>query len=196
MKIVIPMAGHSRRFQKAGYQIPKPFLPIGDKTMIEQVCRMFSSSDHFIFVVHKDHYANPSYRAILERATPYKDIVPIDSHENGPLFTALSADPFMQPEEPVLLSYCDFVVRWDYRRFLLKAAMSEGAIPVFKGFHPASFGTTFYAYIRANEKDEMLELRETILHAEPGRRICIRGPLLRRQMVPIQALCGTGTTGG
>ena len=36
----------------------------------------------------------------------------------------------------------------------------DGGIPSFKGFHPASFGDTLYAYMRVNSNDEMLELRE------------------------------------
>jgi len=35
--VVIPMAGEGSRFQKAGYTIPKPFIPVGGKPMIQWV---------------------------------------------------------------------------------------------------------------------------------------------------------------
>jgi NDP-sugar pyrophosphorylase family protein len=36
----------------------------------------------------------------------------------------------------------------------------SAAIPSFKGFHPASFGNTKYAYLKVNENMEMIDLRE------------------------------------
>lgn len=160
-KIVIPMAGHSRRFQAAGYTVPKPFILIDGKPMIERVCRMFSRQDEFIFVCNGEQLdAEPSYRDILTRCAPRTRIVEIPPHELGPVYSALSADPYLDDGDPVIISYCDFTMQWNYGRFLLKAAMYEGAIPVFRGFHPASLGDTYYCYIRTNDELEMLELRE------------------------------------
>ena len=155
------MAGHSRRFQAAGYHIPKPFIPIDGKLMIERVCRMFSSHDEFIFICNRDHLrAEPAYREILANIAPLTHIVDIPPHELGPVYSALAADEYMRDEEPVIITYCDFTMSWNYKRFLQKAAMYEGAIPVFRGFHPASFGDTYYCYVRTNEELEMIELRE------------------------------------
>ena len=156
------MAGHSRRFQSAGYGgIPKPFILIDGKPMIERVCRMFSPLDEFIFVCNEEHLqANPTYRDDLTRIAPRTHIVAIAPHELGPVYTALAADEVMQDDEPVIISYCDFTMSWNYKQFLLKAALYDGAIPVFRGFHPASFGDTYYCYIRTNDELEMIELRE------------------------------------
>ncbi|MFA5138753.1 MAG: NTP transferase domain-containing protein [Elusimicrobiota bacterium] len=160
MKIVIPMAGRSRRFSEVGYTVPKPFIDIDGSPMIERVCRMFSQTDEFIFVCDQGHLSEPAYSRILEAAAARKRIVGIPAHDDGPLATSLAADPWMAPEDPVIVSYCDFVVRWDYRQFLMKASMADGAIAVFRGFHPASLGETKYAYLRTNERQEMEELRE------------------------------------
>ncbi|MBI5787926.1 MAG: NTP transferase domain-containing protein [Candidatus Schekmanbacteria bacterium] len=160
MKIIIPMAGHSRRFKQAGYATPKPFILIDGEPMIKRVCQMFSPSDEFIFVCNKEHLTNQDYLKILESIVLKYHIAGIEPHEYGPTYSAMQAEPYVNPDEPVIINYCDFTVQWDYRQFLRKAELYEGALPVFRGFHPASFGDTYYAYVKANENMEMVELRE------------------------------------
>ena len=122
---------------------------------------MFSPNDEFIFMCNKEHLVNENYREILSNVTQFYHIVEIEPHEYGPVYSALQAEAYIKDENnPVIISYCDFTMEWNYRQFLSKAAQYEGAIPVFKGFHPASFGDTYYAYIKANKELEMIELRE------------------------------------
>lgn len=155
------MAGHSRRFTKAGYTDPKPFLLIDGKPMIERVCQMFSAKDEFILVCNRQHLAVPKYMQILKTLPFNCRIVGIEPHEEGPVFTALQAKKIIaDPLEPIILSYCDFTMVWNYPQFILKASLYDGAIAVFRGFHPASCGDTYYAYLKSNEQLEMLELRE------------------------------------
>lgn len=155
------MAGHSRRFKQAGYATLKPFIDIDGKPMIGRVCQMFSPDDEFIFVCNREHLLNQDYRSILENVTPVYHIIEIEPHEYGPVYSALQAeDCITDADEPIIISYCDFTMQWDYRQFLLKSAQYEGAMPVFRGFHPASLGNTYYAYVRSREEMEMAGLRE------------------------------------
>ncbi len=161
MRIVIPMAGQSRRFAAAGYKTPKPFILIDGKPMIERVCRMFSASDEFIFICSEDHLRNNDYFNILKKSAVHSKIIGIKEHELGPVHSILSVkNSFADVEEPILITYCDFLMQWDYRQFVFKAQNHDGAMAVFKGFHPASFGNTNYAYVRANADFEMVEIRE------------------------------------
>ena len=122
---------------------------------------MFLSSDEFIFACNKEHLVNPEFHKILKSAAPNSQIIEMEPHEKGPVYSALQAEKFIGDKNtPVIISYCDFIMAWNYNRFLMKAEQYEGAMPVFRGFHPASFGDTYYAYLRANNKLEMLELRE------------------------------------
>ncbi len=160
MHIVIPMAGNSERFRRAGYTVPKQFMPIDGRPMCHRVCEMFSQDDEFVFIVQRAHWAVPEYRDILTSAVPRYTIIEIDPHDMGPIQTALAADPVIDDDEPVIFTYCDFYQHWDYRKFLWKVDGYDGGVAVFKGYHPASFGNTYYAYLRCNELGEMLELRE------------------------------------
>lgn len=160
MKVLIPMAGHSRRFFLAGYKDPKQFIYINGKPMIHHVCSMFSEKDEFILICNQEHLKNSNYKAILN-ALPYKiRIVPIAPHESGPLYSCLQADDLFKSDDPVIISYCDFFLEWNYKQFLQCAAESDGCISVFKGFHPASFGNTLYCYIQADENNHLTRLRE------------------------------------
>lgn len=154
------MAGHSLRFKKRGYKRPKAFIIIDGKAMIQWVVDMFSPKDQFFFVVLKEHMAIPEFKQIILESASNVQIVEIESHEKGPVHSALALDKIISKNKPLILSYCDFYQHWNYDQFLLKMGNFDGGIAVFKGFHPASFGKTFYAYIRANKNLEMLELRE------------------------------------
>ncbi|MBI5698783.1 NTP transferase domain-containing protein [Candidatus Saganbacteria bacterium] len=160
MKIIIPMAGHSRRFKAAGYDDPKPFIMIDGKMMIEYVCQMFSPNDEFIFVCNEEQLKNERHYAKLKTIAPHGRVIGIPAHEQGPVYSALAADAYVKADEEVIISYCDFFVLWNYKAFLMKAQNYDGGIPVFRGFHPASYGDTNYCYLRGNERGELLELWE------------------------------------
>lgn len=160
MHVIITMAGHSRRFQAAGYRKPKALLPCGDQTMIEHVIDMFDQDrDTFHVVLNEQQAAEVPHlvgwlRTLAGNVRP----VVVPCHDIGPIYSALQV-PGINDEDEVLLTYCDFYVDWDYNRFRRHIHGADGAIVSFRGFQPASFGNTFYAYMRV-AGDRMLELRE------------------------------------
>ena len=55
--IIIPMAGKSSRFYKAGYTLPKFMLPLKDKTIFEVALSSFKKyfeTDFFLFIIRTD----------------------------------------------------------------------------------------------------------------------------------------------
>ncbi len=160
MDIIVTMAGHSRRFAAKGYQGPKALLPIDGRPMIAHVVEMFDTrQDTFHIVANSAQVKeNPDLPKILRALAADVNVVIIDEHEKGPTYSALQVRDVSDDEE-VIVTYCDFIVDWDYARFLREVKGSGGAVPVFRGFHPASLGDTYYAYLRTDGK-EMLELRE------------------------------------
>ena len=60
---------------------------------------------------------------------------------------------------PVIVSYCDFTVDWDYERFKREVMGYDAGVPFFTGFQAASLGHTKYAYMKV-ENHRMQELRE------------------------------------
>jgi len=160
MHIIITLAGHSRRFHEAGYKGPKFMLPVDGTPMISHVVNMFSTTDYFYFILNSEQVKDyPDLPDQLRTLRKRVSIVVIPPHEHGPVWSALQVKD-IPPEEPIIVSYCDFFVRWNYSKFLREADGYDAAIPAFRNFHPASFGKTYYAYMRANQTNDMLELRE------------------------------------
>ena len=160
MNVIITMAGHSRRFKSAGYTKPKFLIPIDGKPMIEHVVSMFDYTDKFHFVINQEQIrSHPFLPEFLDGLSVDTTLTVLAPHEIGPTYSALQVAGISDDDE-VILSYCDFFVDWDYQLFKRTVHGYDGAIPSFKGFHPASFGETYYAYMRVNGDNEMLELRE------------------------------------
>jgi CTP:molybdopterin cytidylyltransferase MocA len=159
MHVVVTAAGHSRRFHAAGYQGPKFLIDLGGKPMIAHVFDMFSPRDHFHVVVNDDQVRqNPEIANILEALARNVEVCVIPPHEEGPTYSALQVAS-IPDDEAVIVTYCDFSVDWDYGAFLRHALGNDGALAVFRGFHPASFGDTLYAYV-STDGDRFIELRE------------------------------------
>jgi NDP-sugar pyrophosphorylase family protein len=163
MRIVIPMAGQSKRFFDRGYALPKFFLPLGEKKMIERVVDLFDPrTDRYIFIIGRTQDEQFHIRELLNALPVQKDIVVIEPHDTGPVQSLVLAKEAVGEDEEVVVNYCDFLMDWDYPGFVsaIRAGGYDGGIASFRGFHPASLGDTYYAYMRVNEKNELMELRE------------------------------------
>lgn len=152
MQIVIPMSGFGERFRKAGYDLPKPLIRVEGKPIISHVVDMFPGETDFIFICNREHLEEPSYRMAetLREIAPGGRILAIEPHRLGPVHAALQAEPLLDPSAPVIVNYCDFTCYWDYADFkrFLKETDSDGCVPAYRGFHPHSLGSTYYAYMQ------------------------------------------------
>lgn len=152
MQIVIPMSGFGERFRLAGYKIPKALIEIDGKPLIAHVVDMFPGETNVTFICNEEHLNEPSYQmeSILKHCCPSGRLVGIPPHKLGPVNAVAQVEHLLDPEEPVIVNYCDFSCYWDWSHF--KRFVGEtnvvGAIPAYKGFHPHSLGNTNYAYIR------------------------------------------------
>ena len=160
MNIIITLAGHSRRFKEAGYKVPKFLIEINGKRMLEHVIEMFDANDNYYIILNEEqNIAFPETQVWLKALVKNCNIIVIPPHEIGPVYSILNISNIAK-SDPVIISYCDFIVDWDYGKFKNDILNYSAAIPAFKGFHPASFGNTKYAYLKVNDDMEMVELKE------------------------------------
>ena len=70
-------------------------------------------------------------------------------HSLGPVHTVRQAEHLLDPDQPVVVNYCDFSCYWNWHHFrrFVREAGCVGAIPAYKGFHPHLLGNTHYAYL-------------------------------------------------
>jgi NDP-sugar pyrophosphorylase family protein len=160
MNVIIPMAGSSSRFFEAGYKVTKALLPVGNRKMIEHVVNMFDPNKcrYHIVINSQQLEDHPNLINYLKKIATNIEVVVIEKHDLGPVYSALQVKGIKDNEETIV-SYCDFIVHWNYPLFLRKVYGKDGCVVSFKGFHPASFGSTFYAYMKVKDS-QMLELRE------------------------------------
>lgn len=146
------MSGFGERFRRAGYTVPKPLIEVDGKPIIAHVIDLFPGETDFLFICNQDHLDTPEFAMAetLHRWCPTGKIVGIPAHKLGPVHAVLQVIDRISPSEPTIVNYCDFTCYWDYQDF--KSFVEEtgcvGAIPAYRGFHPHSLGSTFYAYLR------------------------------------------------
>ncbi|MCC6212784.1 MAG: NTP transferase domain-containing protein [Burkholderiales bacterium] len=155
MQIVVPMSGQGERFRRAGYAMPKPLIEVEGKPIIAHVVDLFPGERDFLFICNEEDLAAPSLRLreTLERWCPGGRIVAIAPHKLGPVHAVRAASGAIDPARPVIVNYCDFACYWDYADFrsFVEETRCDGAIPAYRGFHPHSLGSTFYAYLREQD---------------------------------------------
>ena len=162
MRVIITLSGHSRRFKEAGYTLPKFLIKLDDEPILKHLINMFNNEDFFDLIFNQDQINQfPQIRKIVEEILPKKNyrIIEIEPHEMGPAFSVNQLEDIDESEK-VLISYCDFLVDWNYKEFCNSLEDCDGALPAFQGFQPASFGSTLYAYMQINKDGHLVELRE------------------------------------
>tara|TARA_B110000261_G_scaffold162214_1_gene205283 strand:- start:25 stop:1551 length:1527 start_codon:yes stop_codon:yes gene_type:complete len=160
LNIIITLAGKSLRFKSSGYKKEKFLLKIGEKKIIlNKVVEMFNSNDTFHFIISETQSKIPNLKKIIKSSSKKNFIHIIKNHNKGPVFSALNVKN-INFDEPIIIAYCDFFVRWDYKRFLRNIYDLDGSIPVFKDFHPSSFSGTLYAYIKTDKKNNFIKIKE------------------------------------
>lgn len=165
MQIVIPMSGFGERFRRAGYTVPKPLIPVDGRTMIEHVAALFPGEADVTFICNRDHLDTPEYHMAetLARACPSAKVLSVPPAKLGPIHAVEQVLGDLDMARPTVVNYCDFSQFWDWADF--RAAMArtgcDGAIPAYRGFHPHSLGSTFYAYLKLDPTGErVIDIQE------------------------------------
>jgi NDP-sugar pyrophosphorylase family protein len=109
LNVVIPMAGRGTRFADAGYDIPKPLLPIHGTPMIEVVVRNLTPRQpaRFVFVCRAEHEAEYGFVPALREIAPRCEIVTVDSVTEGAACTVLLAEGAVDPAAPLIIANSD-----------------------------------------------------------------------------------------
>lgn len=163
MQIIIPMSGFGERFRRAGYDVPKPLIEVDEKPIIAHVVDLFPEESDITFICNREHLADPAYRMaeILQRYCPTGKIIGIEPHKRGPVYAVAQIFDRIDLTKPTIVNYCDFTCYWDYTHFkqFVRRTACAGAIPAYRGFHPHSLGSTFYAYMR-EQNGWVLDIQE------------------------------------
>jgi len=160
LNVIITLAGKSLRFAREGFKKDKFLLSTGKNSIVlDHVVQMFNPNDSFHFIISNKQSKKKGLKNIILKTVQKGKIYIVDDHNKGPVYSVLKLKG-LDEKEPVIISYCDFFVKWDYQRFLRNIYAIDGSIPVFRGFHPSSFTGTLYAYVKSNKKNNFISIRE------------------------------------
>ncbi len=117
MANIIPMAGGGSRFEKAGYKLPKPLIPVSGLPMIINVIRGMPEADKWIFVVRQDHIDNYRIDALIKKEISDAIVVPVSGMTSGQASTCMMAEPYLEKDEEMLISACDNSCLYDKEKY-------------------------------------------------------------------------------
>jgi len=106
MIAVIPCAGEGGRFKAAGYNTPKPLLPMPDgRTLIEHVASSLPMCKQLITVSKAEMAWDLSFAG---QAFPMSWLpVHVKRKTRGPLDTLMEARSLLRVDDELLINYCD-----------------------------------------------------------------------------------------
>ena len=160
------MTGNGSRFKEAGYKDLKPLISVQGVPMVTWVTSMFDQeNDEFIFICREEHLNEISnMKTILQESVKKSRIVSLkDWNKLGPAADVLRIGDEVKKDEPCIISYCDYFMRWDYAKFLQEVISRQchGAIPCYNGFHPhLAYLDNLYASCKVDKSNNLIEIKE------------------------------------
>ena len=138
MNVIIPMAGAGKRFSDVGYTIPKPFIPVNGKPMIQSVVENLNIDGTHIFIINKQHSVGDSLKIFLKSLRDDCVIIEVDSLTDGPACTALLAKKFINNNNPLLIANSDQYFEWSSNKTMYEFTNKklDGGILTFEAYHP------------------------------------------------------------
>lgn len=139
MKIIIPASGVGQRFIDAGYKNTKPLIEVHDGVrIIDYVADSFDIfNDEFYFITSEKTYTEME-EYLSASGLNYKHFL-LSDKALGPVDAVLKCienlKEFIGQEDQVVVSYCDYGMKWDYFDFFDNVT-ADISIPCYTGFHP------------------------------------------------------------
>jgi dTDP-glucose pyrophosphorylase len=140
LTIVLPIAGRGSRFVKAGFQLPKPLIPVHGVPMIRVVVDNLSprSACRYVFLALQEHIDAHRIDERLRGIVPGCEVVPVRAVTEGAACTVLLAREFIDNDEPMMIANSDQFVDADINDYLavMAAKGMDGMIMTFWSDHP------------------------------------------------------------
>lgn len=120
INIVIPMAGLGSRFSKAGYQDPKPLIPVLGIPMIKLVIENLRPRrpHRFIFICQRSHVEVYGLEAKLAEWAQGSILIQLEGVTEGAACTVLTALPYIDNNDPLMIANSDQYIDADINDYL------------------------------------------------------------------------------
>jgi NDP-sugar pyrophosphorylase family protein len=152
LQIVVPMAGDGVRFRDAGYEIPKPLLPVGGVPMVVRTVHDLPAAERVVLLVRRDHIDEHAIDHQIRRYLPNARIVEVESLTAGQAATVrLAADELVR-DWPVIVASCDntHVYAPSTHAKLMAQAELEALVWTYRGHPGVAIAPKQYGYVRVD----------------------------------------------
>jgi len=119
MNIVIPAAGRGERFTASGFKVPKPIIDVNGIPMIQAAVESLGLEGKYIFIVYdyeKEEF-NHKIKEALAECHVDPTVIKINYITQGPASSALLAKELINNDEPLIITNCDQIMKWDPEAF-------------------------------------------------------------------------------
>ena len=171
--VVVPMAGLGSRFKQAGYTVPKPFIPVFGKPMIQWVIENMKILPEvyggieavtpwtlkFHFIVQQAHLDAYNFDELCKSCEIDYTITPITSVTEGAACSVLLAKEHINNDERLVIVNSDQFLEWNQNEFYRALCNNEydGCISVFEQNNPADVK---WSYSKSDSKGIVTEVAE------------------------------------
>lgn len=153
MNIVIPAAGAGSRFVDAGYALPKPFLPINGKPMVQlAIDNLADENDKVYLLMRSEHIMHAQGTDLTQRNNVC--FIMVDQLTEGAACTVLRAKQFIDNDEPLLIANSDQYVVYDRPKWLDAIRNHDGMIMTFHSTENK------WSYAETNDSGKILRVAE------------------------------------
>ena len=159
INVIIPMAGAGSRFMNAGYKIPKPFIPVNGKPMIQSVIENLNIDGKHIFIIQKQYSIDRNLKTFLNTISPNCVIIEVDGLTEGPACTALLAEEYID-DNPLIIVNCDQMIHdFDINKLLefCKVNETDGVLGAFISTSNKN------SYMQLDVNGEVMDIKEKIV---------------------------------
>jgi dTDP-glucose pyrophosphorylase len=159
INVIIPMAGAGSRFMSAGYKIPKPFIPVNGKPMIQSVIENLNIDGKHIFIIQKQYSIDRNLKTFLNTISPNCVIIEVDGLTEGPACTALLAEEYID-DNPLIIVNCDQMIHdFDINKLLefCKVNETDGVLGAFISTSNKN------SYMQLDVNGEVMDIKEKIV---------------------------------
>jgi len=130
LNIVVPMAGRGSRFADAGYELPKPLIPVNGFPMIQVVIANLTPMvpHRFHFLILRDHDRDYALAEKLRSWSPGCSIIFVDEVTEGAACTVLLARKAIDNNDALMIANCDQYIDADIDAYLDAIGDADGLI--------------------------------------------------------------------
>ena len=149
---LIPLAGAGTRFEKKGFNLPKPLIDINGKPMFVRAAKALPRADLYIFICLLKHIKKYSIDQIIKSYFPNSKIFVLKKKTSGQAMSCLKATKLIKANDILTIGSCDYSMTYNLKNFQKNLKNSDLVIWTFKDKKIVKEKPNMYGYVKIDKK--------------------------------------------